>query len=195
MDRTRLAQRRPRRASAEPGEPLRQRRELPPRRPPPDRPRRGRHQVRDDRRRQQRHRPRPRRADVRGRGAGAGRDRACLRPARSRSTPMAPTGSSWRCGLGADSIEHGTVHRRRDPAALQARRGAYYVPTLSTVNGYIERLAQGPERLYRRGQGADRMADRDHRPVAAKAYPAGVKIAFGTDAGVSSTAATPTNSC
>ena len=41
----------------EPGEPLRQRRNLPPGRPPPDRPRRRRHQVRHHRRGQQRHRP------------------------------------------------------------------------------------------------------------------------------------------
>ena len=32
---------------------------------------------------------------------------------------------------------------------LFKQSGAYYVPTLSTVNGYLERLAQGPQRLYR----------------------------------------------
>ena len=85
---------------------------------------------------------------------------------------------------GADSIEHGTV---MDDEVLRLFRqsGAYYVPTLSTVNGYIERLAKDPNaytgavkqqiewRIGITGQSLQ------------KAYPAGVKIAFGTDAGVS----------
>ncbi|MDP1557296.1 MAG: amidohydrolase family protein, partial [Hyphomonas sp.] len=39
---------------------------------------------------------------------------------------------------GVDSIEHGTI---LDPETIEAfaASGAYYVPTLSTVNGYIER--------------------------------------------------------
>jgi imidazolonepropionase-like amidohydrolase len=86
--------------------------------------------------------------------------------------------------LGADSIEHGTM---LDEAGLRLFResGAYYVPTLSTVNGYIERLEANPgaytgevlEKIRWRiditGQSLER------------AVPAGVKIAFGTDAGVS----------
>ena len=85
---------------------------------------------------------------------------------------------------GADSIEHGTV---MDDEILKLFRqtGAYYVPTLSTVNGYLERLAKDPNaytgavkeqidwRIGITGQSLK------------KAYPAGVKIAFGTDAGVS----------
>ena len=85
---------------------------------------------------------------------------------------------------GADSIEHGTVI---DDEILRLFRqsGAYYVPTLSTVNGYLERLAKDPNaytgavkeqidwRIGITGQSLQ------------KAYPAGVKIAFGTDAGVS----------
>jgi imidazolonepropionase-like amidohydrolase len=85
---------------------------------------------------------------------------------------------------GADSIEHGTV---MDDEILRLFRqtGAYYVPTLSTVNGYIERIAKDsnaytPEvrkqidwRIGITGQSL------------LKAWPAGVKIAFGTDAGVS----------
>ena len=51
---------------------------------------------------------------------------------------------------------------------LFRQSGAYYVPTLSTVNGYLERLAKDPERLYRRGQAADRLAHRDHRQVASE---------------------------
>lgn len=86
--------------------------------------------------------------------------------------------------LGADSIEHGTL---LDDAGLRLFResGAYYVPTLSTVNGYRERLAANPEsytgevlakiqwRIGITGRSLER------------AVPAGVKIAFGTDAGVS----------
>ncbi|HET9460143.1 MAG TPA: amidohydrolase family protein, partial [Sphingomicrobium sp.] len=85
---------------------------------------------------------------------------------------------------GADSIEHGTV---MDDEVLRLFRqtGAYYVPTLSTVNGYLERLAKDPNaytgavkqqidwRIGITGQSLQ------------KAWPAGVKIAFGTDAGVS----------
>ncbi|MDO9586623.1 MAG: amidohydrolase family protein [Brevundimonas sp.] len=86
--------------------------------------------------------------------------------------------------LGADSIEHGTIF---DDETLRLFRqsGAYYVPTLSTVNGYIERLAADPNayppevlpkirwRIEITGQSLQR------------AVPAGVRIAFGTDAGVS----------
>jgi len=86
--------------------------------------------------------------------------------------------------LGADSIEHGTIF---DDETLRLFRQsqAYYVPTLSTVNGYIERLAADPNayppevmpkiqwRISITGQSLRR------------AVPAGVRIAFGTDAGVS----------
>ncbi|HUH24417.1 MAG TPA: amidohydrolase family protein, partial [Brevundimonas sp.] len=86
--------------------------------------------------------------------------------------------------MGADSIEHGTIF---DDETLQLlrRTRAYYVPTLSTVNGYNERLAADPEayppevlpkirwRIQITGQSLQR------------AVPAGVRIAFGTDAGVS----------
>jgi imidazolonepropionase-like amidohydrolase len=85
---------------------------------------------------------------------------------------------------GADSIEHGTV-MDDEILRLFKQSGAYYVPTLSTVNGYLERLAKDPNaytgavkqqidwRIGITGQSLQ------------KAYPAGVKIAFGTDAGVS----------
>ncbi len=85
---------------------------------------------------------------------------------------------------GADSIEHGTMMTDESIKLFKAA-GAYYVPTLSTVNGYLERLAANPNayppdvlakvqwRIGVTGKGL------------AKAYPAGVKIAFGTDAGVS----------
>jgi imidazolonepropionase-like amidohydrolase len=52
--------------------------------------------------------------------------------------------------LGADSIEHGTIF---DDETLRLFRqsGAYYVPTLSTVNGYLERLAADPNAYHCEG--------------------------------------------
>ncbi|MET1112573.1 MAG: amidohydrolase family protein, partial [Allosphingosinicella sp.] len=44
---------------------------------------------------------------------------------------------------GADSIEHGTLLDDEGIRLFKARR-AYYVPTLSTVNGYLERIAADP---------------------------------------------------
>ena len=85
---------------------------------------------------------------------------------------------------GADSIEHGTL---LDDETLKLFRssGAYYVPTLSTINGYLERIAANPDAYapevrkkidWRIGITGEALR---------KAVPAGVKIAFGTDAGVS----------
>ena len=44
---------------------------------------------------------------------------------------------------GADSIEHGTL-LDDESVKLFLKSGAYYVPTLSTVNGYLERIAKDP---------------------------------------------------
>jgi len=85
---------------------------------------------------------------------------------------------------GADSIEHGTL-MDKDTIALFRKTGAYYVPTLSTVNGYKERLAKNPEAYT----GEVRRKIEWRIGITGKALeaavPAGVKIAFGTDAGVS----------
>jgi imidazolonepropionase-like amidohydrolase len=85
---------------------------------------------------------------------------------------------------GADSIEHGTL-LDDESLRLFKRAGAWYVPTLSTVNGYLERIAANPNAYP-----PDVRAKIDWRigitgQALRKAYPAGVKIAFGTDAGVS----------
>jgi imidazolonepropionase-like amidohydrolase len=85
---------------------------------------------------------------------------------------------------GADSIEHGTL-MEDDSIALFKSSGAYYVPTLSTVNGYKERIAANPNAYT-----PEVRAKIDWRiSVTGKslrrAHAAGVKIAFGTDAGVS----------
>lgn len=86
--------------------------------------------------------------------------------------------------LGVDSIEHGTL---LDDEGLRRFRdsGAYYVPTLSTVNGYLERLAANPQ-----AYSGEVLAKIQWRigitgKALERAVPAGVRIAFGTDAGVS----------
>jgi imidazolonepropionase-like amidohydrolase len=85
---------------------------------------------------------------------------------------------------GVDSIEHGTM-MTEEQAAMMAKSGTYYVPTLSTVNGYIERLKANPNAyepkvkekiLWRIG-----VTGKSLKLATSK----GVKIAFGTDAGVS----------
>ena len=85
---------------------------------------------------------------------------------------------------GADSIEHGTMIDE-EVIKLFLKTRAYYVPTLSTVNGYKERLAANPNayapdvrakiewRIGITGRSLQAM------------FPRGVRIAFGTDAGVS----------
>ena len=85
---------------------------------------------------------------------------------------------------GADSIEHGTL---LDDESLRLWRSsrAYYVPTLSTINGYRERLAANPGAY--RGEVLAKIQWRISITGQAlrRAVPAGVRIAFGTDAGVS----------
>jgi imidazolonepropionase-like amidohydrolase len=93
-------------------------------------------------------------------------------------------GVSVALRAGADSIEHGTMLDDENIRLLK-QSGAYYVPTLSTVNGYLERIAKDPNAYP-----PDVRAKIDWRigvtgKALEKAVPAGVKIAFGTDAGVS----------
>jgi imidazolonepropionase-like amidohydrolase len=85
---------------------------------------------------------------------------------------------------GADSIEHGTLIDA-DTLALWRKSKAWYVPTLSTVNGYKERLAANPDAY--RGDVREKIEWRIGITGKAlrQAAPAGVRIAFGTDAGVS----------
>nr|WP_294850629.1 amidohydrolase family protein [uncultured Sphingomonas sp.] len=86
---------------------------------------------------------------------------------------------------GADSIEHGTILDDKAIAAWSRHKNAYYVPTLSTVNGYKERLAANANAY------APDVLDKIkwRISITGKALqqlvPKGVKIAFGTDAGVS----------
>ncbi len=85
---------------------------------------------------------------------------------------------------GADSIEHGTLMTEEE-ARLFVRSGAYYVATLSTVNGYIERLKNNPgaytPEVKAKIEWRIGITGKSFR----LAHDRGVKIAFGTDAGVS----------
>jgi imidazolonepropionase-like amidohydrolase len=85
---------------------------------------------------------------------------------------------------GVDSIEHGTT---LDDECLELFRksGAYYVPTLATVNGYLERIAADPNAYSPTVRAKVDWRIRITGESLRKAVPKGVKIAFGTDAGVS----------
>jgi imidazolonepropionase-like amidohydrolase len=85
---------------------------------------------------------------------------------------------------GADSIEHGTL-LDEESIKLFLKSGAYYVPTLSTVNGYLERLAKDPNAYPPEVRAKIDWRIQITGKALELAYPRGVKIAFGTDAGVS----------
>ena len=85
---------------------------------------------------------------------------------------------------GADSIEHGTLIDD-ESLRLFKQTGAYYVPTLSTVNGYLERIARDPNAYSPEVRKKIDWRIGITGQALRKAVPAGVKIAFGTDAGVS----------
>ncbi len=85
---------------------------------------------------------------------------------------------------GVDSIEHGT-EMNDQTFALFKKSGAFYVPTLSTVNGYIERLKANPNAYEPKVLEQIRWRIEITGKSVLRAYPAGVRIAFGTDAGVS----------
>lgn len=85
---------------------------------------------------------------------------------------------------GADSIEHGTL-MDEESIKLFLKSGAYYVPTLSTVNGYLERIAKDPNAYPPAVRAKIDWRISITGKALEKAFPRGVKIAFGTDAGVS----------
>jgi imidazolonepropionase-like amidohydrolase len=86
--------------------------------------------------------------------------------------------------MGADSIEHGTL-LDEGSVKLFLKSGAYYVSTMSTVNGYKERLANNPNAyepaVLEKIKWRIGITGKSFR----LAHKSGVKIAFGTDAGVS----------
>ena len=93
-------------------------------------------------------------------------------------------GAKVALAAGVDSIEHGTT---LDDECLELFRksGAYYVPTLATVNGYLERIAADPNAYSPAVRAKVDWRISITGESLRKAVPKGVKIAFGTDAGVS----------
>lgn len=86
--------------------------------------------------------------------------------------------------VGADSIEHGTL-LDEEGIRLFKQAGAFYVPTLSTINGYIERLKANPEAYSPSVKAKIEWRISITGLALKKAHDAGIPIAFGTDAGVS----------
>ncbi len=85
---------------------------------------------------------------------------------------------------GGDSIEHGT-YLDKDSIALFKKSGAYLVPTLM-AGDFVARVASGPNNFLTPAQSAKALeAGPKMIDMARRAHEGGVKIAFGTDTGVS----------
>ncbi|MBW3558664.1 MAG: amidohydrolase family protein [Proteobacteria bacterium] len=85
---------------------------------------------------------------------------------------------------GGDSIEHGT-YLDAESVRLFKQRGAYLVPTLM-AGDFVARIANGPNNFFTPAQTAKaREAGPKMLDMAGRAHRGGVKIAFGTDSGVS----------
>jgi imidazolonepropionase-like amidohydrolase len=83
---------------------------------------------------------------------------------------------------GVDSIEHGTFMDDAD-MRLMKERGTWYVPTI-IAGKYVEEMAAKPGYYPPQVAAKARQVGPVIQATAGKAYRAGVKIAFGTDAGV-----------
>ena len=85
---------------------------------------------------------------------------------------------------GGDSIEHGT-YLDADSIAQFKKNGAYLVPTLM-AGDFVYRIASGPNNFLTPAQTAKALdAGPKMLAMARRAHEGGVKIAFGTDTGVS----------
>jgi imidazolonepropionase-like amidohydrolase len=85
---------------------------------------------------------------------------------------------------GGDAIEHGT-YLDEEGIALMKKNGAYLVPTLM-AGDYVYRIASGPNNFFTPAQTKKALeAGPKMLDMARRAHKAGVKIAFGTDTGVS----------
>jgi imidazolonepropionase-like amidohydrolase len=85
---------------------------------------------------------------------------------------------------GGDSIEHGT-YLDADSIALFKKNGAYLIPTLM-AGDFVYRIASGPNNFLTPNQTAKALeAGPKMLAMARRAHEGGVKIAFGTDTGVS----------
>lgn len=85
---------------------------------------------------------------------------------------------------GGDSIEHGT-YLDDESIRLMRREGVYLVPTLM-AGDYVARVASGPDNFLTPAQTAKALqAGPLMLAMAGRAHDGGVRIAFGTDSGVS----------
>ncbi len=85
---------------------------------------------------------------------------------------------------GGDSIEHGT-YLNDESIRLMRRDGVYLVPTLM-AGDFVARIASGPDNFFTPAQTAKALqAGPLMLDMARRAHDGGVRIAFGTDSGVS----------
>ena len=85
---------------------------------------------------------------------------------------------------GGDSIEHGT-YLDDESIRLFRREGTYLVPTL-LAGDFVTRIARGPSNFFTPAQTAKALqAGPQMLDMARRAHEGGVRIAFGTDSGVS----------
>jgi imidazolonepropionase-like amidohydrolase len=85
---------------------------------------------------------------------------------------------------GGDSIEHGT-YLDNDSIALLKKNGGYLVPTLM-AGDFVYRIAIGPNNFLTPAQTAKALdAGPKMLDMARRAHAGGVRVAFGTDTGVS----------
>ncbi|MFN3669244.1 MAG: amidohydrolase family protein [Brevundimonas sp.] len=85
---------------------------------------------------------------------------------------------------GGDSIEHGT-YLDEESIRLFRREGTYLVPTL-LAGDFVGRIASGPDNFFTPAQTAKALeAGPKMLDMVRRAHAGGVRIAFGTDSGVS----------
>ena len=85
---------------------------------------------------------------------------------------------------GGDSIEHGT-YLDEESIRLMRREGVYLVPTLM-AGDFVGRIASGPDNFFTPAQTAKALeAGPKMLDMVRRAHAGGVRIAFGTDSGVS----------
>ena len=85
---------------------------------------------------------------------------------------------------GGDSIEHGT-YLDAESIRLMGREGVWLVPTL-LAGDYVARIASGPDNFFTPAQTAKALeAGPKMLDMVTRAHDGGVRIAFGTDSGVS----------
>jgi imidazolonepropionase-like amidohydrolase len=90
-------------------------------------------------------------------------------------------GVSWASDAGVDSIEHGHLMDDNSIATLK-KNGTYIVPTLYLMDWNRENLGKrnAPDYVVRKMQAVSAVG----QDILKKAFAAGVKVAFGTDAAV-----------